>query len=119
MESLLHAGRSITSSLVLQDVLDTVAREVVDTLSAGYCVIWEFVEDEDLLLERAGYGTDEGFSIEGEEVLLTERPREREILFGSEPVIETLSDPELDPESQGVHGPVGGEDVPLAPVAFR
>ena len=100
VESLLHAGRSITSSLVLQDVLDAVAREVVDTLGAGYCVIWEFVEDEDLLLERAGYGTDEGFGIDGEVVLLAERPREREILFSSEPVIETLSDPQLDADSR-------------------
>ena len=100
MESLLHAGRSITSSLVLQDVLDAVAREVVDTLSAGYCIIWEFVEDEDLMLERAGYGAEEGFSIEGDVVLLAERPREREILFSSEPVLETLSDPGLDPDSR-------------------
>ena len=33
-------------------------------------------------------------------LLLSERPREREILFSSEPVIETLSDPELDPDSR-------------------
>ena len=58
MESLLHAGRSITSSLVLQDVLDAVAREVVDTFGASYCVIWEYAEDEDALLERAGFGVE-------------------------------------------------------------
>ena len=34
IDSLLHAGRSITSSLVLQEVLDAVAREVVDALGA-------------------------------------------------------------------------------------
>ena len=33
-------------------------------------------------------------------ILLEERPREREILFSREPVIETLSDPELDAESR-------------------
>ena len=54
MGSLLHAGRSMTSSLVLQDVLDAVAREVVDTFAARYCVIWEYVEDLDALIERAG-----------------------------------------------------------------
>ncbi|HEY5169434.1 MAG TPA: GAF domain-containing protein, partial [Thermoleophilia bacterium] len=100
VESLLHAGRSITSSLVLQDVLDAVAREVVDTFDANYCVIWEYVEDEDSLLERAGYGTDSGFGVDGEVLLLGERPREREILFSSEPVLETLSDPELDADSR-------------------
>lgn len=100
VESLLHAGRSITSSLVLQDVLDAVAREVVGTFGAGYCVIWEYAEDEDALLERAGFGSEDGYTVDDDEILLVERPREREILFSREPVIETLSDPALDAESR-------------------
>ena len=100
VQSLLQAGRSITSSLVLQDVLDAVAREVVDTFGAAYCVIWEYAEDEDCLLERAGFGVDEGYTVDGDVILLQERPREREILFSPEPVIETLSDHLLDAESR-------------------
>jgi diguanylate cyclase (GGDEF)-like protein len=100
VESLLHAGRSITSSLVLQDVLDAVAREVVGTFGAGYCVIWEYMEDADSLLERAGFGTADGYTVDDDEILLVERPKEREILFSREPVIETLSDPSLDAESR-------------------
>ena len=100
VQSLLHAGRSITSSLVLQDVLDAVAREVVDTFSAGYCVIWEYVEDEDSLVERAGFGVNDGYTVDDDVILLEERPREREILFSREPVIETLSDSSLDAESR-------------------
>ncbi|HEX5642099.1 MAG TPA: GAF domain-containing protein, partial [Thermoleophilia bacterium] len=100
MESLLHAGRSMTSSLVLQDVLDAVAREVVDTFAARYCVIWEYAEDQDALIERAGFGVDPGFCVDGETVMLEERSKEREILFGPEPVLETVSDPELDPQSR-------------------
>ena len=100
MDSLLHAGQSMTSSLVLQDVLDAVAREVVDTFGAHYCVIWEYVEDEDTLVERAGFGVDDDFSIDGESILLDERPKEREILFSAEPVLETVSDPLLDEQSR-------------------
>jgi diguanylate cyclase (GGDEF)-like protein len=100
VDSLLHAGHSITSSLVLQDVLDTVAREVVDALGARYCVIWEYEEDEDALVERAGYSVDPGYSVDADVIPLEERPHEREILFGGHPVIETLSDPDLDAQSR-------------------
>ena len=100
VESLLHAGRSITSSLVLQDVLDAVAREVVHTFGASYCVIWEYAQNEDALLERAGFGVEDGFTVDDGVLLLEERPREREILFSREPVLETLSDPALDAQSR-------------------
>ena len=100
MGSLLHAGRSMTSSLVLEDVLDAVAREVVGTFAARYCVIWEYAEDQDALIERAGFGVDPGFCVDGETVLLEERPKERDILFSPEPVLETVSDPHLDPQSR-------------------
>ena len=63
-------------------------------------MIWEYVEDEDALVERAGFGVDPGFCVDGETVLLEERPKEREILFSPEPVLETVSDPQLDPQSR-------------------
>ena len=100
VDSLLHAGRSITSSLVLQDVLDAVAREVVDALGAGYCVIWEYDEDQDVMVERAGFSLDPTYTVDGDVIALEERPHEREILFSREPVIETLSDPRLDAQSR-------------------
>jgi diguanylate cyclase (GGDEF)-like protein len=100
VDSLLHAGHSITSSLVMQEVLDTVAREVVDALGARYCVIWEYEEEGDALVERAGYSVDPGYSVDGDVIPLEERPHEREILFSHHPVIETLSDPALDVQSR-------------------
>ena len=100
MDSLLHAGQSMTSSLVLQDVLDSVAREVVDTFDAHYCVIWEYAEDQDMLVERAGFGVDDDYSVDDDFILLDERPKEREILFSPGPVLETVSDPLLDAESR-------------------
>jgi GAF domain-containing protein len=100
MDSLLHAGQSMTSSLVVQDVLDAVAREVVDTFTARYCVIWEYVEDQDMLVERAGFSVDADYTVDDDFILLDERPREREILFSPGPVLETVSDPALDAESR-------------------
>ena len=100
LRSLLNAGRSITSSLVVQDVLDALAREVVETLGSDYCVIWEYLPDDDALLERAGYGRVDGFSVDGEVIACAERPYEREILFSEGPVLETLSDPALHPDSR-------------------
>ena len=76
------------------------AREVVDALGAGYCVIWEYDEDEDAIVERAGFSLDPGYTVDGDVIELDERPREREILFSREPVIETLSDPGLDAQSR-------------------
>ena len=58
------------------------------------------MEDADSLLERAGFGTVDGYTVDDDEILLVERPKEREILFSREPVIETLSDPSLDAESR-------------------
>ena len=101
VDSLLHAGRSITSSLVLQEVLDAVAHEVVDALGCDYCVMWEYDETEDALVQCAGYSADPAFSVEqGYSIRLSERPRERRILTSHEPVLETISDPELDAQSR-------------------
>ena len=101
VDSLLHAGRSITSSLVLQDVLDAVAREVVDALGAGYCVIWEYDEDQDVMVERAGFESRPHVHGRRRRSSSSRSVRsEREILFSREPVIETLSDPWLDAQSR-------------------
>jgi diguanylate cyclase (GGDEF)-like protein len=100
VDSLLHAGQSITSSLVLQEILDAVAREVVDALGAGYCVIWEYVEDGEVMVERSGFSLDPAYSVGGDVIAFEERPRELDILLSREPVIETLSDPWLDAQSR-------------------
>ena len=53
-----------------------------------------------MLVERAGFGVDDDYSVDDDFILLDERPREREILFSPEPVVETVSDPSLDAESR-------------------
>ncbi len=98
--SLLNAGRAIASSLVLEEVLDTVARQAVATLDSFYCVIWEYLPHEDCLVERAAYQVGDSYAAQGEVVRLTERSFEQVILDSPGPVLETLSDPGLHPDSR-------------------
>ena len=100
LASLLDASRAITSSLVLEEVLDTLAHKVVEGLGTRYCVIWEYLPADDTLFERAGYEAGDTYQVRGDVVDLRERPQERAILESREPVIETLSDPGLDPGSR-------------------
>ena len=96
MASLLDAGRTITSSLVLEDVLDAIAHKVVDGLEAQFCLIWEYVPGEDELVVRAAYDVEGGHVPPEKVVRLAERPSVRAILQGSVPVLEALSRPHPD-----------------------
>jgi diguanylate cyclase (GGDEF)-like protein len=98
--SLLSAGRAIASSLVLEEVLDTVARQAVATLDSFYCDIWEYLPHEDCLVERAAYQVGDSYVADGDVILLSERPWERVILNSPGPVLETLSDPDLNPDTR-------------------
>ena len=98
--SLLSAGRAIASSLVLEEVLDTVARQVVATLDSFYCDIWEYLPREDCLVERAAYQVGDSYAAEGDVILLSERPWERVILNSPGHVLESLSDPDLNPDTR-------------------
>jgi diguanylate cyclase (GGDEF)-like protein/excisionase family DNA binding protein len=99
LASLLDASRAITSSLVLDEVLDTVAHRTVEALGSSYCVIWEY-EGGDAIVERGGYETDSDYRVRGTVVDLAARPADRRILMGDGPVLETLSDSGLDPGSR-------------------
>lgn len=118
MASLLNAGRAIASSLVLEEVLDTVARKVVDALEPRYCVIWEHVPEEDALVERAAYEVGASYAPMGEVIRLTERESERAILNSSVPVVETVSDPELDPETRASMEKWGEQTCLSLPLRF-
>ena len=97
MSSLLHAGQTITSSLVLEEVLAVLARKVVDGLDSQFCLIWEYALAEDALVMRAGHDVEGAYVPEQKVVGLAERSSERAIMEGAVPVLETLSDAQLDP----------------------
>ena len=96
LSSLLDAGRATTSSLVLADVLTTVAGKTAEALGASICAIWEYDAARDALVERAGFG----YENTGEVWPLAEHPTERAMLLGHEAVVETISDPDISPASR-------------------
>jgi diguanylate cyclase (GGDEF)-like protein len=118
MASLLRASRAITSSLIFEEVLDTVAREVVGALESFYCVIWEHMPEEDALMERAAYQVGDSYSPLGEVLKLSEHAIERMILNGAVPVLETVSDPELDPASRASMEKWGEQTCLSLPLRF-
>ena len=96
--SLLDAGRTVTSNLVLEDVLDAIARKVVDALESQFCLIWEYAPAEDALVVRAAHDVEGEYVPPDKLVSLGDLSSERAILEGSVPVLETLSDTHLDPD---------------------
>jgi diguanylate cyclase (GGDEF)-like protein len=102
LASLVSAGRSLTSTLVLEDVLPAVARTAAEALGSDECVIWEYDPTADVIVDRSFYSP-ESDSYEGlgsETVALCDNPGYRTLLASAEAVEETISDPDLDRQSR-------------------
>ncbi len=102
LASLVSAGRSLTSTLVLEDVLPAVARTAAEALGSDECVIWEYDPATDVIVDRSFYSP-ESNSYEGlgsEILALRDSPGYRILLASAEAVEETISDPELDHQSR-------------------
>ena len=99
LTSMLEAGKAITSSLVLDEVLATVAHRAASALDCPECIIYDYDADEDTLVARALYQhTPTPYTSLGEPMPLSEWPSDRQLLEGHKVVAETLSDQTLDPE---------------------
>ena len=102
LSSLLDAGRAITSTLVLDEVLELIARQAIRAFQLPWCRIYEYDADRDCEITRVTcrMGPDGEIEVDGEgvgeELFLSDYPAERGILGGHEVVVETLSDPTLD-----------------------
>ena len=55
LASLVSAGRSLTSTLVLEDVLPAVASTAAAALGSEQCVIWEYDPLLDVIVDRSFY----------------------------------------------------------------
>ena len=98
LTSLLDSTRAITSSVVLEDVLDTVGRTAAEALGSPQCVIYEYDKELDAIIYRSLYdalGSGEDGDGIGTIYPLDEYPDDRVILEKDLIVEETLSDPSL------------------------
>ena len=101
LASLLDASRAISSSLVVDEVLDAIVRKAGEALAANDCIIFAYDEASDTITPRALYQTDPvGYADMDDTSPLSEYGRGREILEGGCPVVELISDPDLDPVSR-------------------
>ena len=105
LSSLLEASRAIASSVVLEDVLATVARTAGEALDTDQCLIYEYDKGIDAIVSRSLYDRS-GATIEdyedtlGSVYPLDEYPSDREVLERGEIVEEHLDDPDLQIDSR-------------------
>ncbi len=99
LTSMLDAGKAITSSLVLDEVLGTVARQAAAALGCPECIIYDYDADEDTLVARALHQVaPTPYNDLGVPIPLNDWPADRRLLEGHKIVAEMLSDQTLDPE---------------------
>jgi diguanylate cyclase (GGDEF)-like protein/excisionase family DNA binding protein len=100
--SLRHAGRAISSSVVLEEVLDTIARATAEALGTSDCIIFSYDAATDELEARAIFEQDPtGYVIElNDPFLVDEYPGGRALLERGGVLEERLSDPDLDPANR-------------------
>jgi len=101
LASLVEAGRAITSSVMLEDVLDTVARETVAALGTTDCIIYVYDKPTDTLTAQAFYEVEpSAWDWSSTTYAVAEYPLGRELLERGEVRLERLSDERLDPASR-------------------
>ena len=117
LTSLLEAGRALTSSLAIQDVLNTLVRTAASSLGCPEALIFEYDPEGDTLTMRSVHqerptvyqDLDKPYSLE-------EYPSDREVLEATDIIVETISDLSLPAdvrESMLHHGEKTCLTVPL------
>jgi HD-GYP domain-containing protein (c-di-GMP phosphodiesterase class II) len=98
--ALLDAGRAITSTICLEDVLALVAENVAETLQSSVALIYEYDPVDDSIslrsyFARPGEGHPDFDPDIGRSYNLADYPSDRLMLAGGRPVVQSVSDPSL------------------------
>ena len=119
LASLLDASRAITSTVVLDEVLNLVARKAAEALGSPQCLIYEYDKVRDAIFGRALYDRDgQPYEGLGEAHPLAEYPGDRAILEGGVIVEERVSDARLDPVTLAAMRERGEKTCLNAPLIF-
>ena len=99
--AVLELGATLASSLVLEDVLATVARRIGEIMDVWWVDIWNYSSERDALIYEAywcrGGMSDEDLAYVGTVTPLNERPEFRRLLEGGRAVECHIDDPDLAP----------------------
>jgi GAF domain-containing protein len=99
--SLLDAGRAITSTVVLHEVLSRITREATNALQASQAAIYYYDEAADTITYKALFESVPSPAPDDslESVYqLDDYPGDRAVLLARGPVVHQLADPELSPD---------------------
>jgi HD-GYP domain-containing protein (c-di-GMP phosphodiesterase class II) len=122
LTSLADASRAITSTVVLEDVLELVTERAARALGSPQCIIFEYDPELDATISRALYEEpgyeDVSYDGLGTVYPMSEYPGDREILMGRALVEEHLSDDEYLEDSRESMEEHGEKSCLTAPLYF-
>ena len=97
LEALVEAGRTVTSRLDIDQLLDDVARLAGEALRAPAVCLYEYDAERRVAITRSRYGAPGVGRVEapGAEYDIKESPDDLRVLEGGEVFVETISDPGL------------------------
>ncbi len=120
--AVLELSATLASSLVLEDVLATVARRVGEIMDVWWVDIWNYSSERDALVYEAywccGGMSDEDRAFVGTVTPLDERPEFRRLLEGGRAVECHIDDPGLPPEEREAYEKWGQKATLDAPLKF-
>jgi diguanylate cyclase (GGDEF)-like protein len=120
--AVLELSATLASSLVLEDVLATVARRVGEIMDVWWVDIWNYSSERDALVYEAywcrGGVSDEDRAFVGTVTPLDERPEFRRLLEGGCAVECHIDDPDLPPEERVAYEKWGQKATLDAPLRF-
>ena len=120
--AVLELAATLASSLVLEDVLSTVARRIGEIMDVWWVDIWNYSSERDALIYEAywcrGGVTDDDLAYVGTVTRLDERPEFRRLLEGRRAVECHIDDPELAPEERAAYEKWGQKATLDAPLVF-
>ena len=117
LAGLLEATQAVSASVVLEEVLDQVARSAGQMLGSPECVIWEYDPVLEAIIERAIVCEDPEYAA-SEAVLLRESPAEAALLFGGHTVLESISDRRIHPARRASMEACGEKTCLTVPLRF-
>ncbi|MCX6373641.1 MAG: sensor domain-containing diguanylate cyclase [Actinobacteria bacterium] len=103
LTALIDSSRAMTSTLVLDEVLDVVCRQTAQALGAQSSYMYAFDPEGDTVVWLAEYQRDPSHSFEeplGTVYLLDDVPQHRAVIRSRRPAQVSLDDPDIDPTNR-------------------
>jgi diguanylate cyclase (GGDEF)-like protein len=119
--SLVESSRAMSSSFVLEEVLDLVARQAGEALGSEECEIYELDADADALVSRSSFsrGPSGEHGGVGTVYPLIEHPTDRAIIEEGKVLEETVGDPGLAVDTRAFMEEGGYKTCLNVPLVFR